>query len=453
MMRSLVKRTNGVCIPFALVIILIPHNVFGESREEELIPLFQVQQYLDNFTLVQERNFAALKTWKGSYSFDEVVSFFDEQARRILAGLPAAPAGGAMDTFQTITKGFVDFALDVDRELLYTAYRSEGPSSYWFPALESTLDVETSIHDIRSVVTPEHYLHYEPYTIVGKSIYPNSDGVNSGPAGFRDPAADAAMLEWSNVVDPLKFYYVGQESIPGGLPDGWKLEDVVKMTRANHGEYETYTLRTKWLHGGAEMSKDNLVVHETKFDERVGFNVIEKTVYMPDGNVWLHDTWDYKSVGGIYVISKRTKTIFEPSHDYALRFTRVLELIETEVNSPIHPETFTYKALNIQEGDRYIDNLEQAEYTLRNGKLVKGTGKGIQKRSIDDILFNLGSELSLPPEPLEDAFITADAAQSVKANVSNGAPEEKGGSHLLALVVVSAIVAASGFITLRILKS
>jgi len=105
-----------------------------------------------------------------------------------------------------------------------------------------------------------------------------------------------------------------------------------------------------------------------------GFNVVSFTITDSNDKMIENKTWDYGLFNGVYLPLQTTKVRF----DYQtgnLTYQSTISFIGQKVNNPINDEVFTYKSLGLKGGDKFIDKIENKEYTYQDGVLIPASEK------------------------------------------------------------------------------
>jgi hypothetical protein len=105
------------------------------------------------------------------------------------------------------------------------------------------------------------------------------------------------------------------------------------------------------------------------FSGEKGFNITSLENTRSDGKLFQKMTWDYDLVDGVYLPNKTTKQDFT-GENANLKYKRECSFRDLKINHSIPPETFTYKNLGLQKGDKFIDEILNKEYTYEDGELI-----------------------------------------------------------------------------------
>jgi len=343
-------------------------NSVAESRTHQEIQERDIPAILEMLSLQLRTNAEKLRTWKGTWHVEDIHRDTGESAAKIVEtlGLNQAAAKGLLERTSLCD---VEFAIDVRENLLYSAIKSRRPTRIKAKESGKVIFEEQNTFHQRSIVTPEHYLHFQPNIFVGESRVSNGLGP-TGPAAFRDPTDKSRRQQWGMIVDPRNLfsysdslwedlsraarYYREHGSLEAGGVN-------LRVTRLEEGSDVKYVLTLPGSSGGG-----GIIVKEVTLSRKAGYNPINVSVKTGAGLLKHNMTWEWQKHGDIYLPVEVRRVRSSESGT----FERHLTMTETEINIPIDSEIFTYKGLDLKDGERLIDNIEHAVYVMRNGNKV-----------------------------------------------------------------------------------
>ena len=100
-----------------------------------------------------------------------------------------------------------------------------------------------------------------------------------------------------------------------------------------------------------------------------GFNVVSYEVIDQNAKVSQGLTYEYELVSGVYLPTRTTERRFELTNGQ-LRYYKESTFTNLQLNQPIPQDTFTYKNLGLKDGDKFIDETLDKEYTYQDGNLI-----------------------------------------------------------------------------------
>jgi hypothetical protein len=324
-------------------------------------------------------NYEQLRTWSGTYRFVDTTVFTGEGA--VLMN-KISPADG-IDSAGPVRKHDVcrgEFAINFDTGELFTTTIIEksaiSPASGGEERVVSTQESEA-----RSIVTEQHYLHMDSKAIHGPFRGLEDWSVKSGRAAFKDPVTRNERQSESSIIDPRRFFWVSG----------------IELT---YGDY--FANYAKMLVAGSQ-GKADFLVESAKGDEGTDFRVrisghqelvvrsakgfcptsiVQKTM---DGK-GLMSVRDMRYVeqNGVFVPNRVDFTLFDDDGQ-GVHFERTWTLEKSEINQPLAADTFSYKQLGLQEGERVVDRIEGIGYLYRNGELTDAVRFDVDKPKVQNV--------------------------------------------------------------------
>lgn len=300
-------------------------------------------------------------TWRGEFEVQDVEWYGGEAARRFLklaaAGLSTAPA-----EFTRTVQGRVEFAVDFSEDRLWSRFETRRIDfrDSWTNA---DFKVRQNPFQQTSIVTPEHFLRFEPNVPHG-----------GGRMAFRDLRAKADNQQWGAIVDPRTLLGYGRptwenlQSIAQALEQTGKIEvDGFRLLiiREETGEDETYE-----IHFPGRLAPGRFLIQEMTFSKKAGYNLTLLRMHDNDGRPHQQLTWEYVEQDGVHLPS-RVEYKSADSEGRHWVFTRTLRLTNSTINEPIPAETWTYRSLGLKDGDRYRDQLEGVTYLVAGDLLQR----------------------------------------------------------------------------------
>ena len=320
------------------------------------------------FSAGLKSNYERIVTWKGTYRFEEEEWFRGDRARRLGEGLGISDLPATEPVIRRNVAGRGEFAVNVERDLLFVSFQTAKPE------LRGT-DKEVLPYHQRSIITPEHYLHFQPNARWGRSKMVVSENA-IGRAAFRDPVAKSEGQQWGYIPDPRQFFAYGRPF--------WREIEIIAEALLAEGslEIDGHALRLSYRPARREYfltvpgkaGAGSYKFLEYTFDEDAGFNVVSLVMRDSDGRVYQDFKWQHQLLDGTYVPS-RARYVMPGKDGQHIQFSRTWELEESRLNVTLDPDTFTYRNLGLEEGDRFLDNIEGVEYIYRGGELERAVLK------------------------------------------------------------------------------
>jgi len=329
----------------------------------------QIPNVLNMISKQIRSNYERIKSWEGKI---EVVT------DNIYKG------AGAEKVFKTRTDGkgetprtiinhreqIIEFCVDTDKGLIYTGYYPTKPLEYI--DLESGRKLKANSRIVasrrRSIVMPEYQIDCTADTM--------RDNVVMSHIAVKQarPKDSTCASNTHPVFDPRECFVVGRPI--------WETFQRLLQHMELHGEVSVdgYALKVEERKNGNDMeyriqipgkvSPTDYLFKTMVFSGNKGFNIISLETTDHNGKLFQRRTWNYDLVNGVYVPSKTAKQIFERENG-ELRYEEQYTYKNLKVNQPIPVETFTYKNLGLENGDKFIDKIENKEYTYQDRKLIE----------------------------------------------------------------------------------
>ncbi|MGC8644269.1 MAG: hypothetical protein ACP5XB_30785, partial [Isosphaeraceae bacterium] len=98
-----------------------------------------------------------------------------------------------------------------------------------------------------------------------------------------------------------------------------------------------------------------------------GFNPVSLAVAMESGGRGFTSNttdWRWREVGGIFVPALVEEAAYDRDLGGLRSYLRIAELKECSLNKPIPADTFTLKALGLEDGDLLADETDQTVYVV-----------------------------------------------------------------------------------------
>jgi len=321
-------------------------------------------------TMISSRiksNYDKIKTWQGETNFT-IDRIYEGAAAERKFNTQTDGTGKTPNTVIRHIEGRREFAVDLEKDFLYANVIRENPAYYTDFETGRDLGTKSAPSQKVSILTPEYYINWGPYEM--------RDGVVMSRRVVkqaRQKGSTCTNLS-SPVSDPRECFMVGQpiwETFPPLLQyinehgkygiDGYSLK-VEERTIGNLTEYR--------IQRPGKVSPERYLFVTMVFSSKKGFNIVSYEVTDPKSGLFhTKKNWGYDLLDGVYLPSRTTEQIFDrKSGD--LSYEETYTYNNLKVNQPIPAETFTYKNLGLQNGDKFIDKILDKEYTYQDGELI-----------------------------------------------------------------------------------
>lgn len=369
MKEKITSKTIKAC---SVVLLILFNLTSAEGLRGDIASEFQPvdsNQIPNVLTMISNRirsNYERIKTWQGETNFT-IDTIYEGSAAERKFKTHTDSTGKTPNTVIQHIEGRRQFAVDLERDFLYTKLIRENPPYYM--DFETGRDLGTKVTGLQgiSIVTPKYYINCRPHTM--------RDGAITSRKAVKKVRQKG--LTCSNlsppVSDPRECFTVGQpiwETFPRLLQymelhgevsvDGYTL----KVEERTDGNLTKYRIQIP-----GKVSVEDYLFVTMVFSSLKGFNIVSYEETNPEGELLHKKTLDYDLVNGVYVPSKTTEQIFERKNG-DLSYEATYTYNNLKVNQPIPAETFTYKNLGLKNGDKFVDKILNKEYTYQDGELI-----------------------------------------------------------------------------------
>ena len=369
------KRTAIIGTGFtALFLLLILHSVsYGNNGSPQPMKESEYVGFLDTAATLTKANFENIGSWQGEFKIQEDNYYYGEQCRRLRI-VEGDPGAGSNSIRRSVT-GFVKFVTDIANNKLYT----ELVPTVKYRALDLDQDivVNTRYSTIRSSVTSDEYLSYEPNHIYAYDTVIDGKRQVHSRAAFRKSVKEATKEQWGHVRDPRKYFfqddrttwdhlYVLRSILTGDVNSVISSHIHISITEEKASDRTKYHIKSLL---STPTNKDASIGIIITLDSSVGFNLTSRKVVDRTGKTLQTLDLTYEEINGLYLPKSVHFVTFSPSgqklFDSQITFTKSI------LNMPIPEETFNYKNLGLKNGDKFIDKILDKEYTYQDQTLIE----------------------------------------------------------------------------------
>ena len=361
-----------------------------------------------------QATFAKIHTWKGRVNFEDKEVKRDEPL-----GVDIGCFGMARGSYQLPlvrrTEGSGRFEFDVetdryfselmvervsvieigtDKEVLTQVRLSKevtglGQSPVkWAPDIGAKVDSRYKLNLLfwkRSVVTPSEHLSLEPAEQYSRFSVASDVGPVFGRAAFKDEPKSAVEQQLSTVLRPASFFFAWSnvpiwdqlEELATKFQQALETGEISKESLAkriivNHAKDDFGHVYRLQIYFGDGEDRNSWTEYSAYFHENVGYLPLLADVRTGAGEVRTTLYWDYE-VQRHLILPKVMARLIAGADPQYLSFQRKLEVVESEVNVPISEDRFTLAALELKDGERLLDRIENKLFVLNNGQLESAT--------------------------------------------------------------------------------
>lgn len=380
-MKAIVFLTKIACGLGVLFVLSFCNSSWAadNSQQCQWVPVDQ-NSFAEILTMIGERvreNHEKIKTWQGKVEI--VTDNVDEGAiaeRMYSERLrdDGGPIPNKIKEHQEFTR---EFALDVDKGLLYESYYPDGQNTIIDVEMGRQLQLKEGMHlgSRKFILAPGYHLdcmdNKNPEgVVVGRTVIKQArpEGeltCGSGLPPVYDPRVSMRVFGhplWETFAKYLA--YIDKYGVSSTF-QGYTMKLTVE--ECDIGDVNKYKITLPGvMSGGTEVYMSSALVCSSE----AGFNVVSYLETADYDRVLESKTWSYGLIDGVYIPVQTTKVRF----DYQtgnLDTESACTFIDQKVNHPISENVFTYENLGLQDGDIFEDRVADKQYIFRNDELVE----------------------------------------------------------------------------------
>lgn len=310
-------------------------------------------------------NYKHIKTWEGKVESELNYIYEGEAAERIFKS-NTHNVGETPRSIINSAETIVEFSLDAEKDNVFVHIYSDKPIKYSDLDTGRDLGAKGVSGEERAILTKEYYVKSRADRM--------RDGVITSRKAIKQNLQDCPGCQKPPVFDP-------RESFEAGQPVWKTLQHVLEQINKS-GEWKVngHNLKVEENKMGdvvqyriimpGKITEDDLIFTTMVFSSEKGFNITLFQVTDINGRLFQKATWDYELVEGIYLPKETTQQNYM-GKDGGLSYNKESSFSNSRINQPIPAETFTYKNLDLQDGDKFIDKILNKEYTYQDENLIE----------------------------------------------------------------------------------
>jgi hypothetical protein len=334
-------------------------------------------------------NYDKIRTWQGKVEISEDYIYRDARAEKVFKE-ETDGNGEIPKTVKKHKERFIEFSLDTEKELLYAHYYPVSVRPLQYTDLQSGRDLGAKgiANNRRAILTPQYELHCSEH-----KIRDNAFISRKAVKEARRKDCKSCTSNLPPVYDPRPDFSPFKSRIPDLFP---RLVAVIKEDgRCGIDDYDLVVEERK----SGDISEYRVIMPSKRsldsqeyifttliFRSDKSFNITshQRTVFDPayntshqqtvdpiqNGVLLLNRTWSYDLVDGVHIPSKMTRQEFDWPNG-KLTHERTETFKNQKVNKPIPKDTFNYKNLGLQDGDKFIDKIQGKEYVYKDSMLAE----------------------------------------------------------------------------------
>jgi hypothetical protein len=362
-MKKLIAYNIGI---FIAILTISSGAVNAENNTNSFSPVDnnEIPRILNMISDKIQDNYKHIKTWKGEVKSKLDYLYEGKNAEKIFRSstnnIGETPRS-IINSIETI----VEFSLDAEKDNVFVHIYSDKPIKYNDLDTGRDLVAKGVSGEERAVLTKEYYIKSRADKM--------RDGVITSHKAIKENLQDCHSCQKPPVFDPRESFEAGQpiwktlRHILGQINKNSKWEvdgHNLKIEESKIGNIVQYRIIIP-----GKITGGNLIFTTMVFSGEKGFNIILFQVTDVHDRLFQKATWDYELVDDIYLPKETTQQNYM-GKDGGLSYNKESSFSNSQINRSIPAETFTYRNLGLQNGDKFIDKIEGKEYKVKDANLV-----------------------------------------------------------------------------------
>ncbi|MDD5063665.1 MAG: hypothetical protein PHQ35_02750 [Phycisphaerae bacterium] len=328
----------------------------------------KIPRILSMLASTTQANFEKIHTWQGELDCSRYYVFKGDIAKETFETSTDAN-GSCPNEVAEITENRIVFKCDLDKGLWHVKRSREAPSRYIDPATNKDLGTKSLPSSSSEITTKEYQYNAQP------DAYNRNDEVARRKAVKTKIDGSLYQGRQPNYL-PRYIFDIDSQAWNGYPKDANIIEEKGKYVisglemkaeqRILSGDLQ-YRIYEPFETNAFNIKKGWFI---NTFSEKAGFNIIDREMMTADGKLMLRKSTEYQKVNGVYVPIRYTKDRYDFNSDFSLREHEEGVFKNIFINDTILEETFTYKNLGLQNGDKFIDEIAGKECKYQDANLV-----------------------------------------------------------------------------------
>jgi len=343
---------------------------FAIAQDEvyQAIETGKLPNILRSISIQTKENFDKIQTWQGELYCSRYFVAKGATAKKIFETSTDAN-GPCPDEVAEITENRIIFKCDLNKGLCYIKRSREIPSRYIDPATNKNLGTKSLPSNSSEIITKEYQYSAQP------DAYNRNDEVARRRAVKTKIDGSLYQGRQPNYL-PRYIFDIDYQAWIGYPEDANIIEEKGKYVisglemkaeqRTLSGDLQ-YRIYEPFETNAFNIKKGWII---NTFSEKAGYNIIDWEMKTVDGKLMWRKSMEYQKINGIYVPIKYTEDRYDFNSDFSLREHEEGIFKNIVINDVISEETFTYKNLGLQDGDKFIDEIAEKEYKVKDSNLV-----------------------------------------------------------------------------------
>ena len=368
-MKKKILNKTKLCTFVLLTLLNFVAEGLGNSIENNFqpVPPDQMSGILTMISNETQSNYDKIKTWQGKVDVTIGRIYEGTKAERVFKN-QINGEGEVPRKVKRLVETTVEFAVNSEKGLFFDKKFYRSPVRYIDPDSGRVLGTKSIVGSTTTIATPEYRITNVPF-IKRKDVIITRKASKEKRAFKKDcPTCK------KDIFDPRI------EAIDGRAFRGSFLFLINYIEK--HGEFsiDGQSLRIEKHVAGTtteyrleipspQTSPGEFVFTTMIFNSDKGFNISLSETRTADGKLYNKVTWEYEAINGVYLPASTMIQIFK-GENAVLDNERECIYTNLKLNQAIPEETFTYKNLGLENGDKFIDKILNKEYTYQDGEFI-----------------------------------------------------------------------------------
>ncbi len=333
----------------------------GNNTENNFqpIPPDQMSGILTMISNETQSNYDKIKIWQGKVDATEGIIYDGTEAERVFKNKTDG-VGQVPKKVKRLNESTVEFAVNGEKGLFFDKKFYRSPLRYIDPDSGRVLGTKSIVGSTTTIATPEYRITNVPFVkredvIITRQAVKEQRTFNESCSTCKkdifDPRYDTidgkafrgTFLFLINYIEKHGEFSIGGQSLRignrvSGTTTEYRLE--IPSPQLNPGEFVFTTMI---------------------FNSDKGLNITLSETRSADGKLYQKMIWEYEAIDGVYLPTRTMMKNFK-GENAVLSNERECIYTNWQLNQAVPEETFTYKNLGLENGDKFIDKIINKEY-------------------------------------------------------------------------------------------
>jgi len=368
-MKKRILNKTKYCIVVLLTLLNFAVVEGSENNTENTFQPVSPDQMPGVLTMISNKtqsNYDKIKTWQGKVDATVTIIYEGDKAESVFKNMTDG-IGKTPKKVKKRRESTVEFAANCEIGSFFANKFSRNALRYTDPNSGRALGTKSVVGHNMSIDTTEYKISCLASTKIGDSIVARTAIKEERVSQEECPTCG------DDIFDPRSFLLAGRPV--------WETFPFILQYIQKHGEYsiDGHSLHVEKRVDGTTteyrieipgmVSPGQYLFETMLLSSEKDYNITLLEIRRTDGELFQKRTVDYEVIDGIYLPKRTTKQNFK-GEIAALSYERECIFTNLKLNQSIPEETFTYKNLGLENGDKFIDKILNKEYIYQDGELT-----------------------------------------------------------------------------------